>query len=268
VRIAWTALCLRTVPGTRHGPSGQEIFLTLNGPWCSCPGTVARRGNRTWCRTVVPDWGTAAWPLPRDDRALFEDLAAPDPVGFAAFDRSGQAGRAERARLAMRPGQVEVGWQAGEPQLRVLALAWQRPVQCPRLAGEPGHRGDGHGTLPAAGDRLGAGMPGWAHLAGRGTSLTAGGLMGTHDIRIARVARQRLLPPAARPVTVLGGTDLPHLGPLSGLFRCCACYDCALAHGSSGSLDRDDDLRAVTSGLRTAEPVRPPASRTPPTRIS
>ena len=75
-------------------------------------------------------------------------LAAPDPVWFAALDRACQARSAQRAGPAVRLGQLEVGRELGEPQLRVLALAGQRAIYCPRLPGEQGHHIIGHDVLP------------------------------------------------------------------------------------------------------------------------
>jgi len=207
----------------RAGTTGQVLSLrrgSRGGPGSvratgACARAVSARTQLNTASAIRQARATA-WPLARDDHASFEDLAAPDPVGFAAFDRSGQARSAQRAGPAMRPGQLQVGWQAGEPQLRVLALARQQPVQCLRLAGEHGHGGDGHDLLPVAVGRPGADRPGWPRPAGPGTGRMAGGLMGAHDVGIARVVWQRRLPPAFRPVTALGDADLPHLWLSSG----------------------------------------------------
>jgi hypothetical protein len=56
-------------------------------------------------------------------------------VGFASFDRAGQAAQAHRAGLAICLGELQFGRQAREPQLRILAVAGQRVIQCLRLRG-------------------------------------------------------------------------------------------------------------------------------------
>lgn len=71
--------------------------------------------------------------------ARAEDLAAPDSVRFAAFRPRRLARSAERAGLAVRSGQLQVGRQIGELQLRVLALAYQRATDGPCLPDEQGH---------------------------------------------------------------------------------------------------------------------------------
>lgn len=68
-----------------------------------------------------------ARPLARDDGSLVEDLAAPDSAWFGAFKRAGQAGRAQRALLAVRLGLLKLGWQFGEPQIAMYAVARQQP---------------------------------------------------------------------------------------------------------------------------------------------
>ena len=59
-----------------------------------------------------------------------EDLAAPHPVGFVPFDRAGEADAAYRAGLAVCLGELQLSWQAREPQLRVLTAARQQLIQC------------------------------------------------------------------------------------------------------------------------------------------
>lgn len=70
-----------------------------------------------------------AQPLARDDGSLVEDLAAPDSAWFGAFERAGQAGRAQRALLAVRLGLLKLGRQFGKPQIAVYAVARQRLSQ-------------------------------------------------------------------------------------------------------------------------------------------
>jgi hypothetical protein len=145
-----------------------------------------------------------------DDGAVGEDLAAPDPVGFVSFDRAGQAGPAHRAGLAVFLGELKVGRLVREPQLRVLAVARQRVLQC--LC--PGHQQDqgaGHDLLPP-GDRRGGVVAAGPHPAGTRTAAT-GDPVGVHDIRVARVQGQRLVPPAGRPAMALGPLDLFHARP-------------------------------------------------------
>jgi hypothetical protein len=168
------------------------------------PARPAARG-RGACR------GTATWPLLRDDRALREYLAAPDPVWLAALSRARQARSAQRAGPAVRLGQLEVGRELGEPQLRALALAGQRAIYCPRLPGEQGHRIIGHDVLPVVAVRRGAGAPAGLGSARSGATVLAGGPMGADDVGVARVKRQRRLPPAGRPEMTFGDTDLLHL---------------------------------------------------------
>jgi hypothetical protein len=69
---------------------------------------------------------SSARPLAHDDGSLVEDLAAPDSAWFGAFERAGQAGRAQRALLAVRLGLLKLGWHFGEPQVTVYAVARQR----------------------------------------------------------------------------------------------------------------------------------------------
>ena len=76
----------------------------------------------------------AARYLPRGDRTAVEDLAAPDPIRLAAFYRAGQAQPTDRAGPAVRFGLLQVGRQIREPQLRVLALAWQQAIERCRLS--------------------------------------------------------------------------------------------------------------------------------------
>lgn len=88
-----------------------------------CPGGVDFVG-------IGPGPGrTPARPLARDDRSLVEDLAAPDAAWFGAFERAGQAGRAQRAGPAMRLGLLKLGGQLGEPQIAGYAVAGQRLSQ-------------------------------------------------------------------------------------------------------------------------------------------
>lgn len=68
-----------------------------------------------------------ARPLARDDGSLVKDLAAPDSARFGAFERAGQAVRAQRALLAVRLGLLKLGWQFGEPQVAMYTVARQRP---------------------------------------------------------------------------------------------------------------------------------------------
>ena len=58
-----------------------------------------------------------------------EDLAAPHSAWLGAFDRAGQAGRAQRALLAVGLGPLKLGGHFGEPQLPSSALARQRVSQ-------------------------------------------------------------------------------------------------------------------------------------------
>jgi hypothetical protein len=60
---------------------------------------------------------------------LVEDLAAPDSAWLATFERAGQAGRAQRALLAVGLGLLKLGGHLGEPQLPSSALARQRVSQ-------------------------------------------------------------------------------------------------------------------------------------------
>ena len=92
--------------------------------------------------------------LPRGDRTAVEDLAAPDPAGLPAFDRAGEAESADGTGPAVRLGQLQVGRQLREPQLRVLALAWQQPAYCQGLFGLTGEGAKGHGVILAAGARV------------------------------------------------------------------------------------------------------------------
>lgn len=69
-------------------------------------------------------------PLARDDGSLVEDLAAPDSAWFGAFEGPSQAVRAQRAPLAVRLGLLKLGWQFGEPQVAMYAVAGQRLSPC------------------------------------------------------------------------------------------------------------------------------------------
>jgi hypothetical protein len=143
-----------------------------------------------------------------------EDLAAPDAVWFVAFDRAGQADPAYRAGLAVCLGVFQVGRQVREPQLRVLAAAWQRIIQCRCLRGQQ-DQGAGHDLLPARVRRGGVVAAGPLPV-GTGTAAAAGDPVGVHDVRVARVGGQRLLPSAGRSAMALGPLDLFHVRPLYG----------------------------------------------------
>jgi hypothetical protein len=66
-----------------------------------------------------------ARPLARDDGSLVEDLATPDPVWLGAFERAGQAGRAQRALLAAHLGLLKLMGQFREPHFASSVLARQ-----------------------------------------------------------------------------------------------------------------------------------------------
>jgi hypothetical protein len=53
-------------------------------------------------------------------------IAAPDSAWFGAFERVGQAGRAQRALLAVRHGLLKLSRQFGKSQIAVYAVARQR----------------------------------------------------------------------------------------------------------------------------------------------
>ena len=129
-------------------------------------------------------------------------------MGFAAFDRASQADPAHRAGLAVCLGELQVGRQVRELQLRVLAAARQRVVQCRRLRGQQDQRA-GHDLLPP-GDRRGGVVADRAYPAGIRTVAATGDPVGAHDVRVARIDGQRLLPPVGRSARALGPVDLFH----------------------------------------------------------
>jgi hypothetical protein len=151
-------------------------------------------------------------------RGLFSVMIAPrakisppqTPVGFASFDRAGQAGPAHRAGLAVFLGELQVGRLVREPQLRVLAVARRRVIQClcPRHQQD---QGAGHDLLPS-GDRRGGVVAAGPHPAGTRTAATRDPV-GVHDVRVTRVEGQRFLPPAGRSAIGLGPLDLFHVTP-------------------------------------------------------
>ena len=100
----------------------------------------------------------------------------------------------------------QVGRQVREPQLRVLAAAWQRIIQCRCLRGQQ-DQGAGHDLLPARVRR--GGVAAGPLPVGTGTAAAAGDPVGVHDVRVARVGGQRLLPSAGRSAMALGLLDLP-----------------------------------------------------------
>ena len=63
--------------------------------------------------------------LVTEDQTLIEDLAAPYARVFAPLQRAGQAGLLDRAFGAECLGHVEIGGGVGEPEVRVVMLAWQ-----------------------------------------------------------------------------------------------------------------------------------------------
>ena len=152
----------------------------------------------------------ATRPFFRDDRALGEDLAAPDPVGFASLDRAGQADPAHRAGLAVCLGEMQVARQVREPQLRVLVVARQRIIQCLCL-GSQQDQGAAHDLLPP-GDRRGGVVAAGPHPAGTRTAAAAGDPVGVHDVRVARVDGWLLVPPVGRSALAPGSLDLFHVG--------------------------------------------------------
>src|SRR3954466_2690883 len=71
---------------------------------------------------------TASRALARDHDAAFEDLPAPDTPGLAAVEGAGQARRPHGAVGAEALRELQLGRALGEPQLRVLDPARQRPA--------------------------------------------------------------------------------------------------------------------------------------------
>lgn len=80
----------------------------------------------------------ATRPLLLDERGARAKICPPGPMRFSALDRTGQVGSAQRARPAVRLGQLQVGRLIREPQLRVLALTRQWAIDGLRLPGEQG----------------------------------------------------------------------------------------------------------------------------------
>jgi hypothetical protein len=191
-------------PGWRRrpaGPSSAEVFVT--GPDAA--------GGKLRPHPPCSSGRPAARPFLRDDRAAGEDLAAPDPVGFVSLDCAGQAGRAHRAGPAVCLGELQVGRHVREPQLRVLAVARQRVIQCRCLHSQQ-DQGAGHDLLPP-GDRRGGVVAAGPHPAGTRTAAATGDPVGVHDVRVARVDGQRLLPAAGRSAMAPGPLDLFHVRP-------------------------------------------------------
>src|SRR5215468_5656753 len=150
-------------PAGGHGDGGGT-WRTSGMRLRNMPPPVAGLGDhvvgvlaaRCWRSggSMVLFWGpgrAAARRLPRGDRTAVEDLAAPDPAGLTAFERAGEAESADGARPAVRLGQLQVGRQLRKPQLRVLALAWQRPVYFCGLFGLNGEGAKRHGVVLAGG---------------------------------------------------------------------------------------------------------------------
>src|SRR5438270_9912682 len=101
------------------------------------PAGVNDRCQRTVSAGPGPPARVPARPLVGDDPALLEDLTAPDAERFCPLDRPRQARPPQRASLAYRLGQLEIGRMLGEPQLPVVATG-QRIAQ---VSGSPSQRG-------------------------------------------------------------------------------------------------------------------------------
>ncbi len=130
-------------PRARPSPWSTSYLTTfeLDGPF-----SRARRPG------IRPGPGRSpAWSFARDNGSLVEDLAAPDSARFGAFERAGQAGRAQRALLAVRLGLFKLIRQFGEPQLASSALAGQQVSQRGGWAGWGGARGARHYHPPRPG---------------------------------------------------------------------------------------------------------------------
>src|SRR5688572_25038282 len=104
-------------------PSDVGLF----GDWRVIPPLLLRasRGNLLA--------GASPRSLPRDDRATFEDLTAPDTPGLGPVQGAGQTGVPQRTVPTEALGELQLGRALGEPQIRVLHPARQgAPYRCGR----------------------------------------------------------------------------------------------------------------------------------------
>ena len=153
IRVRMGPLPGRSQLARAHAPAsfGKKDPIIPNG----LGATVPARARLAHVSTLVsaPPCSSrrpAARPFFRDDRAAGEDLAAPDPVRFTSFGRASEADPPHRAGLAVCLGELQVGRQVREPQLRILASAGQRLIQC-RCLRRQQDQGAGHELLPPAG---------------------------------------------------------------------------------------------------------------------
>ena len=147
-----------------HGarPPGHDPRRGRRTPLRRChratsAGASAPSGGREYPARIAGLGRTATWPLPPDDPAVVEDLAAPDAPGFGALHRAGQASLPQRTGPAACLGQLQFGRPFGEPELRMTGLARQRAIQD---RGRPGQRR--HGSAGRRAGRAGTGgEDGW-----------------------------------------------------------------------------------------------------------
>src|SRR4051794_5325459 len=180
-------------------PSGEVVGLPLMSGDGSMWSTSVSRGHD------FP--GTAARPLPRDDGAAFEDLAAPDAPRLTPVQRAREAGVPDRAVTAQDFGLLELRRALGEPQLRVRLPARQRPADRPgrRGGGSSGGGPPGPGELgPAVGrravDRLLHCRP-----SSFSVSATAGGSPPTGDRCRGTATKRKAADPGVRVPRPRGG---------------------------------------------------------------
>jgi hypothetical protein len=94
-----------------------DVILILNS--CTVSVFISDRRADEQVPSEIGLPGPATWPLPRDDLAPLEDLAAPYAPGLGPLDRAGEALNPDRAIRAQGLRELKLGRSVREPQVRV-----------------------------------------------------------------------------------------------------------------------------------------------------